>query len=96
MTNEILSKLGMKDAFDPKKSDFSKISDTKLSISSVLHKTFISVDERGTKAGAVTVIAADGTAMKEMKEVILDRPFIYMILDCKNNLPIFIGAVTEL
>lgn len=94
--SEILSKLGMKDAFDPKKSDFSKISDTKLSISSVLHKTFISVDERGTKAGAVTVIAADGTAMKEMKEVILDRPFIYMILDCKNNLPIFIGAVTEL
>lgn len=94
--SDILSKLGMKDAFDHKKSDFSKISDTNLFISSVLHKTFISVDERGTKAGAVTVIAADGTAMKEMKEVILDRPFIYMILDCKNNLPIFIGAVTEL
>ena len=88
--------MGIKKAFDPKESDLGKISDTKLYISNVIHKTFIKVDERGTEAGAVTMIAADGSAMMETKEVILDRPFLYMIIDTDANLPIFIGAVTEI
>ncbi len=94
--NDILGGMGMEKAFDPNESDFSRISDTKLFISNVLHKTFIKVDERGTEAGAITMIAADGTAMMETKEVILDRPFVYMIIDLDYNLPVFIGAVTHI
>ena len=94
--NDTLGHMGIKKAFDPKESDLGKISDTKLYISNVIHKTFIKVDERGTEAGAVTMIAADGSAMMETKEVILDRPFLYMIIDTDANLPIFIGAVTEI
>lgn len=94
--NDILGGMGMEKAFDPKDADFSRISDTKLFISNVLHKTFIKVDERGTEAGAITMIAADGAAMMETKEVILDRPFVYMIIDLDYNLPIFLGAVTHI
>jgi serpin B len=65
----------------------------------VLHKTFISVDELGTKAGAVTsVIMMAGSALEqeEPKIVRLDRPFVYAILDNATNLPIFIGTIMTL
>ena len=65
----------------------------------VTHKTKIEVTERGTKAAAVTaVIMANGTGMPLPKKEIyinLDRPFVYMIVD-KNNVPLFIGAATQL
>jgi len=95
----ILAQLGMPDAFDQGSADFSGMVATAtkaLYISRVLHKAFISVDERGTKAGAATVVAmADGAApmQKNVKTVRLDRPFVYAIIDNATNLPIFIGAV---
>jgi len=53
--------------------------------------------ESGTKAAAVTVVemteaAAYEPEVKERKEVYLDRPFVYAIVDNENNLPIFIGT----
>ena len=67
-------------------------------ISRVLHKTFISVGEKGTKAGAATVVEMkDGAAAEstEPKEVYLDRPFVYMLVDCENNIPFFIGTMMD-
>lgn len=95
--NDSLISMGMPDAFNSNKADFSKISDTPLYINRVLHKTHITVDELGTKAGAVTAVEVNcGSAMMDKpKEVILDRPFVYMIIDTTTNLPIFIGALTE-
>ena len=31
--------------------------------------------------------------MEEVKKVILDRPFVYMLIDCETNLPFFIGTM---
>lgn len=93
--NNILRDLGMLDALDPDLADFSKLGRSSLGnifIGDVLHKTFISVDELGTKAGAVTVVQMSGTSMPE-KTVTLDRPFVYAILDNATGLPIFIGTV---
>ena len=93
--NDILQNLGMKKAFAD--ADFSRLTSVgNPNIDMVLHKTFIQVDERGTKAGAVTAVMVMECAVEEPpqpKYVFLDRPFIYMILDRKTNLPVFIGYV---
>lgn len=102
LMNDILSGLGMPTAFDPYKADFYKMATSSrgnIYIGKVLHKTFISVDEHGTKAAAITDITMKDYAMampEEIKEVILDRPFVYMIIDNSTNLPIFIGTVTDI
>ncbi|WP_295071559.1 serpin family protein [Ruminococcus sp.] len=102
---EILIDMGMGDAFNDKLADFSKINDLTvdgaqpLYIGDVLHKTKIELTEKGTKAAAVTaVMMVQATAFEPMKRKInidLNRPFVYMIVD-KNNVPVFIGAVTQL
>lgn len=55
---------------------------------------------RGTKAGAAAaVVMEDGAAPIEepdTKEVYLDRPFVYLIIDCETGLPIFLGVVMEI
>ena len=94
-----LKSMGMKNAFDKDLADFHNMGTWKegnVLISKVLHKTFIEVSEQGTKAAAATaVIMEKCTAMpifKEPKEVILDRPFVYMIVDMQNQIPLFIGT----
>lgn len=97
--NDVLAELGMETAFDPDKADLTKMAqvDTNLYISEVRHKTKITVNENGTKAAAITIIAADNKAASEFPHtVILDRPFVYMILDNSTNLPIFIGTVMDI
>lgn len=109
--SEVLFDLGMEEAFSKDNADFSKMGKvtienplgvpetTPLYIDDVLHKTKIEVTEKGTKAAAVTAImmAAAGAMPIEKKKVniVLDRPFVYMIVD-KNNTPLFIGVATTL
>ena len=99
--NDILIDLGISRAFDPYQADLSKmvqVPGRNVYISSVLHKTFIKVDERGTKAGAVTAVEIGiGTSYPTHAYYIkLDKPFVYMIIDNETKLPIFIGALVGL
>ena len=97
----VLQEMGMTDAFDWRAADFSKlgtynVDGVNICINRVLHKTFISVSEKGTRAAAATAveIATEGAMeIVECKEVILDRPFVYMLIDCQTNLPFFIGTM---
>ncbi len=82
--------------------DFSDlaVSNGSLYIGSITHKAFIEVDALGTKAGAATVIdmpegAGDPDVWPPIKEVFLDRPFIYMIVDCDTGLPVFMGVTAS-
>lgn len=57
------------------------------------------MNTEGTRAAAVTSIAINVTAMLppvEYREVSLDRPFIYAIIDNATSTPIFLGIVSEL
>lgn len=98
--NGALKTLGMPTAFDSRKADFSRMAHSSrgnIFIGEVIHKTFIAVDERGTKAGAATeVMMADEAAPANRYTVTLNRPFVYMILDTETNLPIFMGTVCDL
>lgn len=98
--SENLKALGMTDAFDGANADFTALGTSdegNIYISRVLHKTFIQVDEEGTKAGAATAVeAATESAALYPHSVLLNRPFVYMIVDLKTGLPIFLGALTAL
>ena len=101
--NESLINMGLKDAFEPEKADFSRIgaecienSDENLYINMVRQKAKIIVDEEGTEAAAATMVAMEcGAALIEElpKEVFFDRPFVYMIMDMDNEVPLFIGIL---
>ena len=98
---EVLQTMGMTDAFDMDTADFSGLgasTDGNIYISRVIHKTYIAVDERGTKAGAATAVEMEvgGAMPQDPKQVYLDRPFVYMIIDCEANLPLFIGTVMNM
>ena len=98
---EVLQEMGMTDAFDWQVADFSRlgtynVDGMNICINRVLHKTFISVSEQGTRAGAATaveMVAEGAMEIVEFKEVVLDRPFVYMLIDCETNLPFFIGTM---
>lgn len=98
--NDVLKELGMPSAFSGDTADFSKMAHSSrgnIYIGDVLHKTFISVDELGTKAGAVTKVQMnDESAPMSEWVVTLNRPFVYMIIDNETKLPIFIGTVMDI
>ena len=99
--NSTLKAIGINDAFNSN-ADFSNMVESKknmgIFISEVLQKTHISVDTEGTKAAAITSVEMSKSAMPldDPKTVKLDRPFVYMIVDNQNNMPVFIGTVVEL
>ncbi len=99
--SEVLQGMGMTDAFMPMDADFSKLGKVpegdNIYINRVIHKTFMSVNEKGTEAAAATVVEMNkatsaGPQKESVKYVILDRPFIYMILDTETMLPVFLGS----
>ncbi len=100
--HDALSNMGMSDAFDAERADFTRLGrynggKENIFISRVIHKTYISVNEKGTRAGAATAVEmTTESAMQDEKTVCLDRPFVYLLLDCETNLPLFIGAVTDI
>lgn len=100
-----LQTLGIQHAFDKDYADFTGIGafdspEDRLFINTVLHKSFLAVDEQGTKAGAATMVGMDKSSApmnpEQPKEVILDRPFLYMIVDYENRFPIFIGTADDM
>lgn len=91
-----LSKLGFVDPVNPDKADFSKMINSDVFISNILHKTFIQFSEIGTKAGAATVVQIAPTAIPDQpvkKEIYFNSPFVYAIVESGTNIPIFIGTV---
>lgn len=93
---EGLKSLGIQDAFDPDRSDFTPIvKDIEgLFLSQAKHAARVTVDEEGCTAAAFTVMAAAGSAMPPDDEVDfqLDRPFLFVLTN-QDGLPLFVGVV---
>jgi len=92
-----LSDLGMPDAFDPGRADFSGMTGKRdLYISDVVHKAFVAVDEKGTEAAAATaVIMQLAAALPPSTSLVVDRPFIFVIRDTVSGQILFMGRVVN-
>jgi len=90
---DTLQILGMKDAFDQNKADFSAMTGKKeLVISAVVHKAFIEVNEEGTEAAAATAVV---TSRGRSPTFRADRPFLFWIKDNRSGTILFLGRVVE-
>lgn len=96
---QTLESMGITDAFNQRKADFSALSDAPLFISKILQGTHIEVAEEGAKAAAYTAIMMEPVCSAprpvERIDFIVDHPFLFE-LDSPDGLPLFIGSVTEL
>jgi serpin B len=87
--------LGMKDAFDGGKADFSGMTQEPLAISHVLHKTMMGVDEHGVEAAAATAVPLTWSSAPEPKSINVDRPFFFGIYDRPTGTWLFLGHVVD-
>jgi len=99
MLNQALENLGMSDAFEFGKADFSGINGNKLFfIGAVLHKAFVAVDEKGTEAAAATGEAMLAGARPDAAPPPVfraDHPFVFFIQDNATGSLLFMGRVTN-
>lgn len=95
---DVLKEMGMQKAFQAEFADFSKITDEDLFISSVLHKSYIDVNETGTEAAAVTSITFTTTSAGEQppkKYFIVNKPFVFAITEKDTGAILFMGEVNH-
>jgi len=96
----ILADLGMPSAFSARDADFSEMTDhVSTLVSEVIQKSYISVDEIGTEASAVTFIKhAMSTILPNPPVAIMvfDRPFIFAITEKSTGAILFMGKVAKL
>ena len=102
---DTLRGMGMRDAFDGLRADFSGMDGLScmagdvqcLFISDVIHKAFVAVDEEGTEAAAATAaiaMPASGAPGPPL-EFTVDRPFIFLIRDRATGTILFVGRVLD-
>lgn len=85
--------IGMSQAFT-RDADFSGMtSSNDIYIDSFMHSAFISVDEAGTEAASVSAMMAAAAEPGESVEIIINRPFIFLIRDIATKVILFVGRV---
>ena len=84
LLNDVMKKLGMKKIFISGEADLSGLyKNGDLFVSKIIHKTYLKVNEVGTEAAAITLVAVDEAAFEERKEIIhkmkVNRPFLFLL-----------------
>ncbi|MBR5571605.1 MAG: serpin family protein [Oscillospiraceae bacterium] len=98
-----LKALGMTDLFHEDNADLTAMGSStmgNLYVSRVLHETAISVTPQGTRAGAATAVEVNDAAAAPSEEppveIILDRPFVYLIVETNSMTPLFMGVLSDM
>jgi serpin B len=98
LLNDPLQALGMRQAFDSHNADFSAMADEPLFVSEVKQKSFVEVNEEGTEAAAVTTVTMRAMAVfrpEKPFEMIVDRPFLFVIGDNSTKSVLFMGIISD-
>ena len=94
--NDVLKQLGMKDAFERRRANFSGMTTReRLFISHVVHKAFVDVNEAGTEAAASTAVVMDRVSKPQPGVFNADHPFLFLIRDAKTGSILFMGRVAD-
>jgi len=89
-----LGDMGVTSVFDLRRADLSGIAeDGPLYASDAIHKAFINVNERGTEAGATTLITHSASA--HPPAFVADHPFVFVIQDRDTGNILFIGRLSD-
>jgi serpin B len=95
--NDVLKTLGMAIAFcDVGPYDFTKLrAGGEACISYVDHKAYVDVNEEGTEAAAVTVVAIGESAVSGPPILVIDRPFLFVIRERFSGTILFMGKLMD-
>ncbi|KAF5925009.1 hypothetical protein HPG69_008685, partial [Diceros bicornis minor] len=89
---DVLRSLGMTDAFEQTKADFSGMSSRRdLYLSKVVHRSFVEVNEEGTEAAAATAAIMMMRCIRIIPRFCADHPFLFFIQHSKTNGILFCG-----
>ncbi|XP_047657736.1 leukocyte elastase inhibitor-like isoform X2 [Tachysurus fulvidraco] len=93
---KLLMSMGMVDAFDPSKCDFSRMSPcSDLVLSKVVHKSFVDVTEEGTEAAAATAATMVNCAIFISERFVADHPFLFFIQHKPTRSILFCGRYSS-
>jgi serpin B len=95
--SKTLAAMGMRDAFNPNKADFSGM-DGRLNwlyIGAVIHKAFVDVNEEGTEAAAATAVVMRIKMAPQPPTFRADHPFIFLIRENSTGSILFLGRVMD-
>ncbi|MDQ1380071.1 MAG: hypothetical protein QOJ71_790, partial [Actinomycetota bacterium] len=91
-----LGAMGVRDAFDPDRADFSAMTGGKdLFLATVVHEAFVHVDEEGTVAAGATGGILVPTSAEVVVPVRVDKPFLFVVRDKATGAVVFLGRVTD-
>uniref|UniRef100_A0A8K9Y6C4 Serpin domain-containing protein n=1 Tax=Oncorhynchus mykiss TaxID=8022 RepID=A0A8K9Y6C4_ONCMY len=96
--NTPLASLGMVDVFDQGRADLSGMSaamEEEVYLSTVAHKAFVDVNERGTEAGASTGAEGKMYGFSNMHYFTADHPFIFFIRHNQTQSILFLGRFSS-
>jgi len=100
---DVLKLLDMPTAMDPKYSLLLKLATKdseavkRIGIGKVIHKVMVAVDEEGAKAAGVGILPGWSTSPGlPSKDIVFDRPFIFIIDEVSTGSVLFMGAVNAL
>jgi serpin B len=95
--NDALTALGMGMAFIPGEADLSGIAGDpgSLYISFVQQNTFVDVNEEGTEAAAVTTVGVGVVSAPQVREIRIDRPFVFLIRERFSGTVLFMGRIVN-
>lgn len=99
--DKVLATMGMPDAFSPARADFGGISPVaikdRLSISQVLHKAYLAIDENGAEAAAATAVDFVGGARAPKEPAVFraDHPFLVLLRHNPSGTILFLGRLMD-
>jgi serpin B len=93
---EALVEMGIRDAFSRDRADFSGMTGKRgFFLGSVVHRSFVTVNEVGTEAGAATAIETASGIPENVVDFAVDHPFLFLVADWKTGAVLFMGRVAD-